>query len=96
MANQELSLTDKILSFLGMSADFVKINDLLKMELKQTVGMQHVNKQLRGQLQKLVDDGKIVVKDDKHKVLGACFYISNDPHTQFRSALNVQIEAKLA
>lgn len=91
-----LTLSEKILKLLHGKTEFIKLNDLLRIELKQTAGMQGVNKALRTDLQKLVDEGVIVVKDNLHTQLGGFFYAGDSPITQFRTVLNVTIEAKLA
>lgn len=91
-----LTLSEKILKLLHGKSEFIKLNDLLRIELKQTAGMQGVNKALRTDLQKLVDEGVIVVKDNLHTQLGGFFYAGDSPITQFRTVLNVTIEAKLA
>ena len=68
------------------------INDLLRIEFKDSLRLQRVNKGVRVKLQGLVDSGKIEVTGNAHQKLGGFFYSDNSNETQYHTVKNTRIE----
>lgn len=85
----------RLLAFLRNKQGYVKINEFLKVELKYSAGRQDTNKELRVKLQKLVDNGKIEVRNNAHKSLATFYYEGNDPQTKYKTVLNTALEVIL-
>jgi hypothetical protein len=95
----EVSEEEKLLQFLQGKTGWVRINELLK----SLYGVpkftepakwlqQGENKRLRGLLQRLIDEGKLTVKDSRHTQLGK-FYYNDDNVQQHYNIHNTVIEA---
>ncbi len=80
---------ERLLNFVGKGTKV--INDFLRIEFKNGLKLQVVNKTLKGKLQKLVDAKKIEVTDNAHQLLGK-FYYDETPGTKYHTMQNTKIE----
>lgn len=90
---------EKILSFLDGKTGFVRINELLKsiygvpsFNVPAQWLQQGESRRLKGVLQRLVDAGKIEVKNNAHQTLGN-FYYGEDTKQKHRNLNDTIIEA---
>lgn len=70
----------------------VIVNDFIKAEFKDKVGLQVFNKQMRGKLQSLVAAKKITIAGNAHQKLGGFFYNDHSTETQHYTVRNTKIE----
>jgi len=83
---------ERLLNFVSGKSGYQIINDFLRIELKDSVRLQRVNKGVGVQLQNMVKNGRIKVKDNAHLKLGKFYYLDGNPETQYHSIRNVRIE----
>lgn len=82
--------------------EFTKINDFLKFLYPQPKYpepaqwlKQDANKSLKVLLDRMQQEGKIVINNNQHRKLATFFYAGNNPQTQYYNIGNLLIEAKL-
>jgi len=80
---------ERLLNFAGKGTKV--INDFLRIEFKNGLKLQVVNKTLKGKLQKLVDAKKIEVTGNAHQMLGK-FYYDDTIGTKYHTMQNTKIE----
>lgn len=82
---------ERLLNYASGKKDF-QINDFLRVEYKDSLRLQRVNKEIKTKLEALVRAKKIEVKEKAHLLLGKFFYLDSNPETQYYTAKNTKIE----
>ncbi len=100
---EELSDEQKVLNFIdtrGISGD-IRLNDFLKSLFPMPKfneppvwTQQNTSKYLKGLLDKMVREGKLVISDNAHLKLGQFYYHGDSPQTQHHTLNTVNIVAK--
>lgn len=98
--NPDATLEDKILVFIESKSGEVKLNDFIKstyppVTFAEPAKYFHQNESrvIRAALQKLVDEGKIVIKNNSHMALGDFYYNGSDPQTKHHDLNTVELIA---
>ena len=100
---EESSDEQKLLNFIdtrGISGD-IRLNDFLKSLFPMPKfneppvwTQQNTSKYLKGLLDKMVREGKLVISDNTHLKLGQFYYHGDSPQTQHHTLNTVNIVAK--
>lgn len=100
---EESSDEQKLLNFIdtrGISGD-IRLNDFLKSLFPMPKfneppvwTQQNTSKYLKGLLDKMVREGKLVISDNAHLKLGQFYYHGDSPQTQHHTLNTVNIVAK--
>ncbi len=85
------SFEERLLNYVGGKSG-MQINDFLRLEFKDSLRLQRVNKGIKNQIDTLVKMKKIEVKDNAHLLLGKFFYLDSNPETQYHTVKNTKIE----
>jgi hypothetical protein len=90
-----LTFEERLVNFMKGKWDWVRLNEFLRAEFKSEIGLQNTNKLIRLKLHDLVGRGVLEMRNGAYQNLGKHYYSGDSAVTQYYSAINTILEAKL-